>query len=462
MSLAALPSSRSHRAHLRAGLTSLLEPGRRTSLHENVVSATALFVAGLALALFRLNPGEALHSLWAEDGGVFLRGAELNSWFTTAFRPYGGYMHMFPRVIAGIASLFPLADGSAVMNILQALVHAGCAVFTYFCLRGYIQNRALRIAAPIAVCAATVGAETADFTGGLQFMVLPVAAIAVLWSPRSRLTRGFACVFLYAACASTPFGAIPTLLFALRLYAERTRGSAALFAAAAAGSLTQGVVMATTSRQSGLGLSSNLKPGVADMVERYTTHIAGQVPVGDRIANTMSFAHLRTIGYCVTFVVVASMIFAAISRRDARGYLPILVLGVSAVLFAVPVYLNAPPLTSAIFSSRYDLPGGIAFVVALSLVVDVLVGDLESRALKPWRRSGEGLAAVLCGLVMAAFVLATVDNIQNAYASDRTQNWSASVATARRSCEGQPGSHIVRIQEDPAWWSVRLPCRAIG
>lgn len=461
VSLSVGPSARSRLHRARAELQALFALNRGESLQANRVALMALFVAGFALALVRLAPAETFRSFWAEDGAVFLRGAEIYPWLDTVFRPYGGYMHMFPRIIAGIASLFPLQDAAGVMNTLQALVHAGCAIFAFYCLRGYVRLPILRVIAVLVVCTASVGAETADFTGGLQFMVLPVSVVAVLWTPRSRITCLAGCAFLYAACASTPFGVIPALLFLLRLWVERTRISAGLFAAAAAGTVTQGIAMLGGTRpdQSGL-VSVQPKPGVANMLERYVAHLSGQVTLGDRLANAISFDDLRLVGVCVVAVVMAGAVLSTAARRDSRRYLPIVMLAVSFVLFAAPVYLNAPPLTEALFSSRYDLPAGIGFTITLTVLLDVMVADVRGRV--GWFGRAEWTLLLLCGLVTAAVFLATVDNIKTFYAVSRTDNWPANLAGARSECVGKPADHPVTISESPPNSSIVLPCRVIG
>ncbi|HEY6000903.1 MAG TPA: hypothetical protein VI078_16575 [bacterium] len=63
----------------------------------------------LALVLFLREPQRFLNAqLWAEDGSVFFKQAYEQGALRPLLTPASGYLHTFPRLVAGLAQLFPL------------------------------------------------------------------------------------------------------------------------------------------------------------------------------------------------------------------------------------------------------------------------------------------------------------------------------------------------------------------
>lgn len=86
----------------------------------------AWFVLGCAFLLFLRKPW-ALHTpqLWAEDGSIFLTQDEQYG-VGAFFRPYNGYLHLLPRLIAWTASrLADVAWWPAIYNSLAFALNVG-------------------------------------------------------------------------------------------------------------------------------------------------------------------------------------------------------------------------------------------------------------------------------------------------------------------------------------------------
>lgn len=86
------------------------------------------FVVALLLLLTRGWPLVTHAQLYIEDGPEFFGNAYNLGW-GTLFRAYRDYFHLIPRLIALIATLFPLRDGPLVVCLCAILIQAATAAF---------------------------------------------------------------------------------------------------------------------------------------------------------------------------------------------------------------------------------------------------------------------------------------------------------------------------------------------
>jgi len=80
---------------------------------------TYLLLGTLLAALLLLRkPGSLLHpQFWAEDGTLFFQEAFNHGFLLTILQPASGYLHSFPRLVAGLALLFPMEQAPLVFNL---------------------------------------------------------------------------------------------------------------------------------------------------------------------------------------------------------------------------------------------------------------------------------------------------------------------------------------------------------
>ncbi len=95
------------------------EAPSRVSGRQFAVLLACLLILATLLQLYRIGPGTALNSLWAEDGPIFLQGALEHGFWSDLWRTYGGYLVFVPRLIGLFASLLPLRDAAAAVSILS-------------------------------------------------------------------------------------------------------------------------------------------------------------------------------------------------------------------------------------------------------------------------------------------------------------------------------------------------------
>ncbi len=90
----------------------------------------------MAVLLFCRKPDTFLNpQFWAEDGTVFFKDYICYGGFKSITIPHAGYLHLVPRLIACIASLFPLSMMPTIYNYsaFAAMLLVGGAIFSSRC-----------------------------------------------------------------------------------------------------------------------------------------------------------------------------------------------------------------------------------------------------------------------------------------------------------------------------------------
>src|SRR6266700_4155620 len=89
-------------------------------------SARRLLVAVAVVAILAARKHDSFSNpqLWAEDGAIFFVDADKLSWWGALMKPYEGYLHFLPRVIAGIGQYLPLVT-VPVFYAVSALLTTG-------------------------------------------------------------------------------------------------------------------------------------------------------------------------------------------------------------------------------------------------------------------------------------------------------------------------------------------------
>jgi hypothetical protein len=120
--------------------------------------------------------------LFAEDGGAFF-GEQLVHPGTALIHPYNGYLHVVPRLIALIESLFAVSAAPVICALLTTAVQAFCfAVFFQPWNRHIIASDLLRAAACLVMTVAFEGEEAVSFSGVLMWYLFFVAVL-LLYRP---------------------------------------------------------------------------------------------------------------------------------------------------------------------------------------------------------------------------------------------------------------------------------------
>ena len=147
----------------------------------------AVSFATTALAWSRLDP-ITRRTLWAEDGAVFLTDALYADAFHTLLRPYGGYLHVVPRLVVEVTTIAAApARYALVVNALACAVAGGVAALVYVCSREVTESRLLRSGlAAITVVVPSLPREVLGNTANLHWFFLWLTPWLLLYRPRSR------------------------------------------------------------------------------------------------------------------------------------------------------------------------------------------------------------------------------------------------------------------------------------
>lgn len=77
----------------------------------SISKLTFTLLVGLSIALLSLRinlpTGSIARYLWAEDATIFISQAQ-SLGLASLWQPYAGYLHLYPRLVALLASQFPL------------------------------------------------------------------------------------------------------------------------------------------------------------------------------------------------------------------------------------------------------------------------------------------------------------------------------------------------------------------
>ena len=152
-----------------------------------VVSLALFGALCAAVAWFRL-PAVARDTLWAEDGRNFLQAAADHGLADTVLTPYAGYLHVIPRIIAGVVVTLPIAWWALAMTAASCLVAGAVAVVVFVCARDVVPWLPARIlVASLTVLAPLAPREVLGNTANLHSLLLWAMLWMLLYRPRTRL-----------------------------------------------------------------------------------------------------------------------------------------------------------------------------------------------------------------------------------------------------------------------------------
>jgi hypothetical protein len=187
----------------------IVEPSRRSR-----IMGPALWVGSVilgSLVAFARLPGTARGTIWAEDGGVFLRDALAGGTILDVFAPYEGYLHVLPRMAAEIVvTIFPVDYFAAAMNFLSCVVVALIAGLVFHCSKAISPNTLVRVCwASITILVAPGPLETLGNFANVHWYLL-WAVPWLLLKPAGSRAEGF---FLFLVAAFLALTEILSLMF---------------------------------------------------------------------------------------------------------------------------------------------------------------------------------------------------------------------------------------------------------
>lgn len=182
----------------------------------------AFGAATLTLTAWLRLPGRTRDTLWAEDGGVFLRQA-LESRFTSGILdPYDGYLHLLPRFLAHLSlRIGPLEGYAERITWLSCACVGLVGMAVFFLSRPYVPSIGARLLLAAIPALLPVGPlEVLGNTANLHWFMLWLTPWILIYPTRRHLPNIVLAGLSFAAATTE----IQTVLFAPLIWvAVRTR-----------------------------------------------------------------------------------------------------------------------------------------------------------------------------------------------------------------------------------------------
>ena len=413
--------------------------------------AAAIALAATLVAWLRLDP-VTRHTIWAEDGSVFLTQASHAGLFETVLLPYAGYLHVVPRLITEVTTMFaPIMRYAVVMNGLACAVAGGVAGLVYVCSRDVVDSRLLRVGlAAITVLVPSLPREVLGNLANLHWFFLWLAPWLLLYKPRTRTGS----VLLGVVALAGALTEIQMALFLpLALWGWRERRGWPVRLGLLAGIAAQLATLTHAPRP----IPSGTPLEAGTVATGYLVNAVMTLWSGSASAIT----HLITAtGWSVPVIAAMASVAAVlmvvrrgtpVQRRAAVAF-PI----ASIIIWTAAWVVNHPPYL-------YDRPGpdSAAFAIPRYAPVPsmfVLAGLLLALATISWRRWWTRIAIAALGVPLAVAAVTTFAG----QPTERSQGpvWFAQVAAARESCRVHPDTEPDFLVA-PNGWLARTPCALV-
>jgi hypothetical protein len=410
---------------------------------------TGAFVVGalLLLVVLQLARQRGVHpwdTLWAEDGAVYLSGADR---VQSLLHTYSGYLQFVPRLVAFAATAVPVRQASRFYAIASALVTAVCAIGVYVLADGLVRARVLRAVLALAVIALpSVLVENLATAANLTWPLLFVNFWALLAFPRTT-RRTVLAAGLAALSALTSVLALVYVPFAAMLAWKRrdhlSRIVVSVFAAAA---MAQLLLVLTAANE---GPHATTRAG--DLPGLYVVRVLSVGLLGERGVHY----EWRSLGYglgVVAAIVVAVVAGLLLSRTSgARRCLGTVTIGYSVLMYVVAVAIRGT--TAFSLQAAQYFPNGTRFsALSLWLLLSGIAILLDGVA------CSEAVRRLAIAVFVAQFAVVGLLGFRGTNARSGGPAWSAAVDEAASSCRDRPGDEVVVLPITPAGWTVSLTC----
>ena len=412
-----------------------------------------LFVLAILLQMLRVGWSASLHSLWAEDGAVYLSGAVHNGFGGSLFDTYATYLVFVPRGIAELADLLPLTDAPAAISVLSGAVVALSGLVVWWATAGLIENPYLRGAlAALTVLSPVGGLESTDSAAYVPWYMLFASFWVLLWRPRTAGGAAFAGVFVLLTGLSTPgvWFFIPMAL--LRTLATRDRRDAIVLAGYWIGAFVQVPVLLFNEEEAVSPLWTS------DIWTAYLQRVLDGAAFGFRIGGEAWIHFGWAFLVALLAAAIGALVWGAMRSNFGARLLALVAIPISVAMFVVSAYQRA--VGSDLMWQAHDAAesaGRYAIVPSLLLVsVAFVMLDRRSR-----RRESEGR---LGWLAIGATALAAVVIAASFYVGDTEVRgappWEAAIDAGAETCPADDSGEAA-LPTSPPGWGLSVPCNQL-
>ncbi|WP_436492921.1 hypothetical protein [Actinokineospora sp. HUAS TT18] len=402
------------------------------------MSRVLAFVAAVAYLLFTPAGMSHLTHVWAEDGARFLLDAVQRPLWTNLAEPYGGYLHVIPRLGAELVSLLPLDWAPIGFAVLAALVRAGIALLTFAASAHHLRSLPVRIGLAAMVVLLPVGnSEPLGNLSNLHWFLLYGAFWAILWRTTTRAQTITAAVVVVISVLSSP---LTFLLVPLAIYRLATGARAVPIAYLAAQAL-QAVAVTLAERVPYSNQAVDpVQVLLAALLRGPVAAFIGSEQVVDVYPHLGNLLILAALALAAVPIALGAWYGDRFLTITAATYAAVIIGVVLVANWTVGLQIQQPDIVMA--AQRYSVAPGLFLLTAVAAGLDRLP---EPR----WARATVQAARVVIPTVLLAGVGLHL------WTGERLDGipWTDAVARARASC-----GEVARIDHEPDGWFFDLPC----
>lgn len=415
--------------------------------------AFAGLVLGTVLAFARL-PAMAQKTIWAEDGGVFLRDALATGW-SGVFAPYEGYLHLIPRLAANtVVAALPVDHFALAMNVLSCLTVAAVAVLVFHLSGPFTDSTAVRLCwASATILVAPGPLETLGNFANVHWYFLWLTPWLLL-KPAKSLHENLGLLAVAMLVSMTEI--ISVLFVPLFFYKMRDRAYWPARAGLVLGLTCQFSTTLTFPRSPSSGYPVN----AVSIIEGWFLNSSSALVFGDSesiILNIHTFGAAPIVLAATPFLLL--FVFTLKEGLPAHRLLAVVMLAASFASWAAAQVVNPQPFFdyssfgreewNTFFLSRYSTAPSLFLLALIPLAAAVVKARWKS---------------VSAGLLGAFLVLQVVFFFPSGVARTDGPAWNEGVGHARQACEADPSLDSASVPIAPRGWfadKVEVACATL-
>lgn len=417
-------------------------------------------MAVLAFLSWLRLPEVSRGTVWAEDANVFLHEAISLGTVPSITEPYSGYLHVIPRVLAGLAfELAPIDSYALMMSLLSCAAVAAVAVSVFFLSRSMIPQRPLRLMLAMIPVFLPVGPlEVLGNAANLHWYLLWLAPWLLLYQP----ARWYSKASLFVAALGTATSEILAVLFVpLAVWTIIRRRNFWAAPGLIVGAALQIQVTAVWPRYEGPRPPAGAVEPLS-VFYGFVLQAAGSLWETDErtvTSNVVNFgAAALVIPAGVVFCLLAYiLVFGRLKWKMMAAYS----FGAAAVCWTAAIIVNArPAFNYAAFTTddwleqftflRYAAAPSMFLLALVPLACAVAA---ERPGAGSWRPGHAAPALMLLFLLVNYFPSAT--------SRQAGPEWAAGVQAARSACSADPALSSAAVPAAPAGWNLDVPCAVL-
>ncbi len=447
-----------------------------------VVASSVFVVVATAVQLWRVSGVHVWRTVWAEDGQNFYQDALDLPLSETLFKPYAGYGHALPRILATVGSWLPPEWYSVWAAVSSTFVVSLLALFVSFAsaplLRAPLRRGILAVSLlvmpvlPLEVLAALCNVH----------WMLPIACLfAVLFPVDGWAGIAVRAVIVVLAPLTSPLSLLfaPIALYQLVVFLRRRDEWRRFVVPVAYLVACVGQLLVYLVAEQADQAQPPLGDVVGDIAELYTTQVVLNGGLGTRVTSDIWPSTSSWLGWVAT-AVVAALLVVKLWRADrtARRWIAAFA-AASGAVYAFSMVQRAELVVLVLPGAVYNLNGSrYAVFPQFLLLVALLVPPVVHRGLllgpatagpdggtvgaptdtsverrRPWAAVTGGLPWIALSVVTVAWLaVAIVPSYRQDVARSKGPSWSDEIDDAQAACRVDPAApEVVELSPAPGW-----------